>query len=86
MEQQLLHLITAPLFWRPKCALTPMNLLCILDFYGVTQGATSSPYFDNMTDAFIDNCIISWISVKFKYIDMLLRLIAIDDIYSIAIC
>ena len=59
-----------------------MSILCVLDFYDVTQGAMASPYFDNMAGAFIDNCIISWISVKFKHIDMLLRLISIDDIYS----
>jgi hypothetical protein len=34
MDRKLLRKIIMPLFWQPKCVLTLMTILCILDFYG----------------------------------------------------
>jgi hypothetical protein len=33
MERQFLHLIILPVFKQPKCVLTPMSILCKLDFF-----------------------------------------------------
>jgi hypothetical protein len=33
-EAPVSHLIIAPLFWPPKCLLSPVSALSILDFYG----------------------------------------------------
>ncbi len=40
MEHQFLHLVIA--LKKPKCVLTPMSILCILDFYAPCQSMAGS--------------------------------------------